>query len=122
MELTSYFKQFMKTYQGLDEYLVEIEGKLLHEWNYEDGCAFLGAAAMYQETKDKEYLEFIEKMVSPYIKEDGTIISYHIEEYNLDFINAGKIFYFLYDLTGEERYRKACDTLMTQLTYQPSQT
>ena len=61
-------------------------------------------------------------MVSPYIKEDGTIISYHIEEYNLDFINAGKIFYFLYDLTGEERYRKACDTLMTQLTYQPRRT
>lgn len=119
MELTSYFKHFMNTYRGLDDYLVEIDGETMHEWNYEDGCLFLGAAAMYRETGDEEYLKYIMKMVSPYVKEDGSIISYHIEEYNLDFINAGKIFYFLYDVTGEERYRKACETLMTQLTYQP---
>lgn len=119
MELTSYFKHFMKTYQGLDDYLVELDGKTIHEWNYEDGCLFIGAAAMYRKTGDQDYLDYIKKMVSPYIRENGEIISYHIEEYNLDFINAGKIFYFLYDVTGEERYRLACETLMTQLRYQP---
>ena len=119
MDLTAYFKHFMNTYQGLDDYLVEIDGKTMHEWNYEDGCLFTGAAAMYVQTGDPEYLDYIKRMVSPYIKENGESISYHIEEYNLDFINAGKIFYFLYDVTGEERYKKACQTLMTQLKYQP---
>lgn len=119
MDLTAYFKYFMKTYRGLDDYLVEIDGQTMHEWNYEDGCLFMGAAKMYKKTGDEEYLNYIEKMVSPYVKEDGTILSYHIEEYNLDFINAGNIFYFLYDITGEERYRRACETLMTQLRYQP---
>lgn len=119
MELENYFKEFMSTYRGQDEYLVEIEGQTVFEWNYEDGCLFLGTAAMYRATGDEEYLKYIEKMVSPYVKENGEIISYHIEEYNLDFINAGRIFYFLYDITGEERYKKACHTLMTQLKYQP---
>ena len=119
MELTAYFKHFMNTYRGLDDYLVEIDGQTMHEWNYEDGCLFVGASKMYEETGDKDYLDYIERMVSPYIKEDGTIISYHIEEYNLDFVNAGKIFYFLYDKTKDEKYRRACETLMTQLKYQP---
>lgn len=119
MELTAYFKHFMNTYRGLDDYLVEIDGQTMHEWNYEDGCLFVGASKMYEETGDKEYLDYIERMVSPYIKEDGTIISYHIEEYNLDFVNAGKIFYFLYDKTKDEKYKRACETLMTQLKYQP---
>ena len=119
MNLTPFFKEYMKNYEGLDDYLVEIDGQSMYEWNYEDGCLFVGASRLYKLTGDREYLDFIVKMVSPYIEEDGTIKSYHREEYNLDFINAGKIFYFLYDETGEERYRKACDTLMTQLTYQP---
>lgn len=119
MNLMPFFKEYMKNYEGLDDYLVEIDGQSMYEWNYEDGCLFVGASRLYELTGDREYLDFIVKMVSPYIEEDGTIKSYHREEYNLDFINAGKIFYFLYDETGEERYRKACDTLMTQLIYQP---
>ena len=70
MDLTTYFKYFMKTYRGLDDYLVEIDGQTMHEWNYEDGCLFMGAAKMYKKTGDKEYLNYIEKMVSPYVKED----------------------------------------------------
>ena len=119
MNLMPFFKEYMKNYEGLDDYLVKIDGQSMYEWNYEDGCLFVGASRLYELTGDREYLDFIVKMVSPYIEEDGTIKSYHREEYNLDFINAGKIFYFLYDETGEERYRKACDTLMTQLIYQP---
>ena len=59
MDLTAYFKHFMNTYQGLDDYLVEIDGKTMHEWNYEDGCLFTGAAAMYVQTGDPEYLDYI---------------------------------------------------------------
>lgn len=119
MELTSFFKNYMARYQGVDDYLVEIDGQSMYEWNYEDGCLLMGASRLYQVDGDEDYLSFIINMVSPYINGDGSIKSYHMEEYNLDFINAGKIFYFLYDKTGEERYRKACDTLMTQLKYQP---
>ena len=50
MDITSYFKYFMKTYKGLDDYLVEIDGQTMHEWNYEDGCLFMGAAKMYKKT------------------------------------------------------------------------
>lgn len=119
MELTSFLKNYLIRYQGLDEYLIEIGGQLMYEWNYEDGCLLIGASRLYQVTKDRVYFNFIINMVSPYIEENGSIKSYHIEEYNLDFVNAGKILYFLYDETGDERYRKACDTLMVQLKYQP---
>lgn len=33
--------------------------------------------------------------------------------------NSGKLFYFLYDVTGEEKYRKAVETLMDQIRHQP---
>ena len=87
MNLMLFFKEYMKNYEGLDDYLVEIDGQSMYEWNYEDGCLFVGASRLYKLTGDREYLDFIVKMVSPYIEEDGAIKSYHREEYNLSLIH-----------------------------------
>lgn len=51
---------------------------------------------MYQVTGDEEYKDYIIRCVDPYIGEDGKIISYIPGEYNLDFLNTGKLLYFLY--------------------------
>lgn len=74
MNLMSFFKEYMKNYEGLDDYLVEIDGQSMYEWNYEDGCLFVGASRLYKLTGDREYLDFIVKMVSPYIEEDLSLI------------------------------------------------
>ena len=50
MNLTPFFKEYMKNYEGLDDYLVEIDGQSMYEWNYEDGCLFVGASRLYKLT------------------------------------------------------------------------
>lgn len=117
--LQTFFRQYLKQYKGLSVYKEEGGKPCFYQWNYEDGCLMLGCKAMYEATGDREYRDYIVRFVDPYVSETGAIRSYDMREYNLDFINAGKVFYFLLDETGEQRYRKACDTLMEQLRYQP---
>lgn len=89
------------------------------EWCYEDGCIYMGAKAMYTATKDPFYLDFLLQNVAAFIQEDGSILGYDKELYNIDNINAGKILFFLYEYTKEEKYRKAIEQLMDQLRSHP---
>jgi len=119
MGLQGFFKDYINTYKGLDIYKEIRDGEYFNEWNYEDGCLLLGCKKMYEATGDEFYRDYVIRFMDPYVNEDGDIKSYILGEYNLDFVNAGKLFYFMYDQTGEERYRKAADKLMEQLKYQP---
>ena len=119
MGLQEFFKDYMKHYKGLEIYKESRDGACFNQWNYEDGCLLLGCKKMYEVTGDLYYRDSIMRFIEPYVNENGEIKSYVLGEYNLDFVNAGKLFYFMYDQTGEERYRKAADKLMEQLKYQP---
>ncbi|PHV69455.1 glycosyl hydrolase family 88 [Sporanaerobium hydrogeniformans] len=88
-------------------------------WNYIDGCMIKAILEMYAITGEKKYLSFADAFISYHVQEDGTINAYHPEEYNIDNINAGKVLFELYDLTGKERYRKAIDTVYEQVKHQP---
>ena len=88
-------------------------------WNYMDGCMIKAVIELYHMKKDSKYLEFADHFIDYFVREDGTILSYHPEEYNLDNVNAGKTLFDLYELTGKEKYRKAIDTVYGQLTSQP---
>ena len=89
------------------------------KWNYEDACVLIGVIKMYQVTGEKYYKEFVLDYLKKYINEDGTINFYRPENYHLDNISAGNVLYFAYDVTGEEKYRKAIEELMEQLRHQP---
>lgn len=89
------------------------------KWNYEDGCVLMGCVMMYQATGDKFYKDFIIKYMDGFIREDGTIDRYCREEYNIDSIHSGKALFFLYEETGEEKYRRAVEELMDQLRTHP---
>ena len=119
MELQKTFKTYMERYQGIETYKTGYEELNLGQWNYETGCILQGAKMMYQITGDEEYKDYIIRCVDPYIGEDGKIISYIPGEYNLDFLNTGKLLYFLYDVTENEKYRKSIEVLMDQVKHQP---
>ena len=92
----------------------------LHEkWHYENGCFLLGLQALYETTGKQEYFDFIQKQMDVFINEKGQIATYKIEDFNLDQINQGRLLYFLYDQTGEERYNLASYQLRQQLKHQP---
>lgn len=88
-------------------------------WNYEDGCVLIGCVQLYKASKDSFYKEFVLRYMDGFITQDGSIRTYEKEKYNIDNINSGKVLFFLYEETGEIRYRLAADTLMEQLKTHP---
>lgn len=104
--------KFIKSY--LDQYR-----NFKTYWNYEDGCVLMGCVQLYKATKDSYYKDFVIRYMVDFIRPDGSIEGYRKEEYNIDSINAGKVLFFLYEETGEEKYRLAINTLMEQLATHP---
>lgn len=89
------------------------------DWNYEDGCVLVGSIQLYQVTNNPFYKDFIIQYMKDFINEDGSINHFNKEQYNIDSINTGKVLFFLYEETKEEKYRKAIDVIMDQLKTHP---
>lgn len=88
-------------------------------WNYIDGCMIKSILDLYEFKGDDKYLKFADDYIDYYIKEDGSILGYEIETYNVDFINEGKVLFRLYKYTQKEKYKKAIDVLYNQIQTQP---
>lgn len=88
-------------------------------WNYVDGCMILAMLETYQTTGEKRYLDFADAFIDHRVHEDGTIDGYAVEEYNIDNVNAGKTLFYLYEINGKEKYRKAIDLIYSQVMTQP---
>lgn len=89
------------------------------KWNYIDGCMIKAILELYHIKKDKKFLDFADNFIDFFVKDDGSIDSYSVNEYNIDNVNAGKTLFDLYKLTGKEKYRKAIDTIYSQVKTQP---
>ena len=90
-----------------------------NKWNYIDGCMITACLSLYKTTGDEKYLKFSKDFIDWFVQEDGSIKTYDPKEYNLDNVNQGKNLFILYDIFGDEKYRKAIDTIRSQLLTQP---
>lgn len=118
---TTYLKNkenTMRFEQYVEHYLTHYQNAKT-EWNYEDGCVLMGCVQLYKATGDEKYKNFVVEYMKKFINEDGTIAHYEKEKYNIDSIHTGKVLFFLYDETKEEKYRKAIEILMDQLRSHP---
>ena len=88
-------------------------------WNYVDGCMMKAMTDLYLATHDKKYIDFANYFNGYYVQEDGSILGYTIEEYNIDHINGAKPLFELYEVTKEPRYKLALDMLRKQLNAHP---
>ena len=82
-----------------------------NKWNYIDGCMITACLSLYKTTGDEKYLEFSKEFIDYFVQPDGSIKTYDPKEYNLDNVNQGKNLFILYDIYGDEKYRKAIDTI-----------
>ena len=89
------------------------------KWNYEQGLILEAFRQQWLSTGKKEYLDYIKKNLDHYIDEKGNILTYKLNEFNLDNIAQGKACLFMYDITQEKRYMIAADTLRKQISEQP---
>jgi unsaturated rhamnogalacturonyl hydrolase len=89
------------------------------KWTYDHGLVLKGIERVYQNTRDKQYLDFIQRSMDHFVAGDGSIRTYSVEEYNIDHILPGRTLLFLYKATKEEKYRKAAELLRSQLKTHP---
>lgn len=89
------------------------------KWSYTQGLVTLALQRLADETGDQKYYDYGFAYADKMIKEDGTIDTYKMSKYNLDLVNSGKILFEIYKRTGDERFKKAMDTLNVQLEHQP---
>lgn len=108
MKVETFLDGYLKGYKNYKDY-----------WNYEDGCVLMGCKQMHEATGDEKYYEFIIKYLQDFITSDGSINHYELGKYNIDSINAGKVLFYIYEKTQDEKYRKAIEFMMDQLRSHP---
>jgi len=89
------------------------------KWSYDMGVVLKGFEGIWMNTGDISYFNSIQKKIDYFVKDDGSIRNYELDEYNLDHINNGKLVLLLYRVLGKEKYKKAADLLRSQLKTHP---
>jgi unsaturated rhamnogalacturonyl hydrolase len=102
----------------IDDYILNYR-PYKEKWNYEDGCVVKGSWDLYKTTKKELYKKFVLNYMCKYIDEEGNIRGYNMQDYSLDDINSGKVLFDLYELTQDERFKKAIEHLYQQILTQP---
>lgn len=88
-------------------------------WNYETGCVLTALERLWRLTGDQRYYDYIRTNADLFVRPDGTIDTYNLNEYNVDQINQGKALFVLYETTGEKKYLEAIELLATQMRSHP---
>lgn len=89
------------------------------KWNYVDGCMILALLEIYRATGEKKYYDFADAFIDFRVSDDGSIFGYHVDEYNIDSVNAGKTLFALLEMNGKEKYRLAIEKIYEQVKTQP---
>lgn len=109
MVFDKYFKDYLDLF---DQEYPEV-------WSYKDGCVMTGAKILYEADQDDRYLKSLLCFGDKYVGEDGSVAGFNPSEYNVDQLRCGNAFFFLYEQTGNEKYRKAMDLFMENLKHFP---
>jgi len=88
-------------------------------WGYELGVLLEGVDAVWLNTADPRYFNYMKSAIDGLVLPDGSIPTYKVEEYQLDFILLGRPLLQLYSVTQDKRYLTAAQTLYAQLEHQP---
>lgn len=101
------------------ESVMERNPTLMNRWHYEVGLMMKAFERLHDRTGNERYYDYVKSNLDQFVQPDGSIRTYDLTDYNLDQIASGKLLFSLYERTGDERYRKAADTLRKQLEEHP---
>lgn len=104
----------MKAVGFIDEYLKKFKDGTV-ERSYEDSSAFVSIKQIYDTLGDEKYFSIIDECLKQFVMEDGIIEKGYEDKFDSDSVNCCKLLFFMYDKTGEEKYRKAIESVMDWL-------
>ncbi|KAG6819880.1 hypothetical protein H0H93_007759 [Arthromyces matolae] len=89
--------------------------------SYEHGTFWSGLRRLYEETGNQTYFQYIEDAVNRIVAPNGTIVGsdYSFSAFSLDPLRTGPGFLYLYQQTGDQRYKIAAETFRAQLDGHP---
>lgn len=93
--------------------------ELKKRWAYVPGMMLMAIARTGVIYMHEVCYDFMKRHMDLFIREDGRITGYRLEEYNLDQINQGKNLFLLMERSGEQRYEQAAHLLAAQLIGHP---
>jgi unsaturated rhamnogalacturonyl hydrolase len=88
-------------------------------WNYELGTLLGGMDAVWYNTADRQYYQYVKQSVDQFVSPDGDISTYDPKAFSLDNLLLGRQLLLLYRVSQEKRYFKAASLLRQQLDSQP---
>lgn len=88
-------------------------------WSYTHGVIMSSLLKLWEKTGDTAYYDYAKSYADTMIDENGQIKGYHIDEYNIDHVNPGKMLFTLYQNSSDGRYLTTIKTLRKQLQWQP---
>jgi unsaturated rhamnogalacturonyl hydrolase len=88
-------------------------------WAYELGTLLQGVSAVWLNTTDARYYNYIKTSIDQLVTPDGKIPTYRNEIKELDSILLGRQLLLLYGVTHDRRYLTAASLLIDQLANQP---
>jgi unsaturated rhamnogalacturonyl hydrolase len=86
---------------------------------YEYDYAFLGSAIDLLGEINPRYSAYMQAYIDYFVRDDGTIETYKLTDYNIDRVRPGLNMLVLYERTGKEKYRIAAETLVSQMENHP---
>ncbi|WP_427874279.1 glycoside hydrolase family 88/105 protein [Flavobacterium sp. MMS24-S5] len=89
------------------------------KWDYKLGLIMTAFENLYNKTQNPVYFNYVKEYYETVINDSGDILNYKLEDYNIDYINAGKGLFEIYKQTKEDRYLKALQLLRKQLETHP---
>jgi unsaturated rhamnogalacturonyl hydrolase len=89
------------------------------KWAYDQGVVLEGIAAVWKQTADPAYFNYIQRSMDFFVDSNGNIKTYKAADYNIDNVKNGTSLLWLYRITGKEKYWKAASNLRQQLKEQP---
>ena len=82
-------------------------------WNYELGTLLEGVEAVWLNTADPRYFNYIKSSVDQFVTPDGSIPTFKAEENQLDSILLGRQLLLLYGVTQDPRYCNGCHAALS---------
>nr|WP_288836362.1 glycoside hydrolase family 88 protein [uncultured Flavobacterium sp.] len=89
------------------------------KWDYKIGMILTAYEKLYAQTKEEKYFDYIKGYADTLIDDSGSFENFNPKDHNIDFINAGKILFGLYNKTQNQKYLKALQTLRNQFVDYP---
>ena len=78
-------------------------------WNYEIGVVLMGFERLAKHTGDNTYMDYTKHIIDHFIKDDGTIRTYIMDEYNSDMVPPGRQLLRLHEIYKDEKYKLVVD-------------